>query len=475
MNISISSFKGINKLESFPIKRVNVLTGANSGGKSSLIHLLLLLKQSIEAASFESALKLNKPYVSLGKFESILYNEKNSNTFSVTFHLDNTDIGSNSKLLDKYLGTIEEKGQFKQIDVYFSFKKATKRIVVKQYKISIFYNGYVENKYLDIERNIRGNKYAIKTNAPFLFLKKPLFSNIVNEGDYREMTANVLFSSFFPYEIENSSVEVMFGPFNRVIRNIIYRFFNGVTYIGPLREEPREYYFQDDDFVDSIGNKGENAAFIYANYSQEVISTYKYSITRGELEDKVVNITLENALNHWLCEIFEMAKTIRVDRAKTNRHIHTVTLTNNNGKKIPITHVGFGISQVLPIIVEGLRPSQNTSLIILEQPEIHLHPKVQSLLFDFLSSISLNKSVLVETHSDHFIHRLRRRVAEDKQCNLLNKIVLTFVNNQVDGTEYDVIKLEENGTIKKWPSGFFDQYDNEFKLLIKAQSKKNRI
>jgi len=119
-----------------------------------------------------------------------------------------------------------------------------------------------------------------------------------------------------------------------------------------------------------------------------------------------------------MCDVFKIGTDLFVE--KTN-DVYVIYLIGENRIKTTIKHVGFGISQVLPIIVEGLLMGNN-STIILEQPEIHLHPKIQSLLFDFLYSLTLQgKKVIVETHSDHFITRMRRRVAENMD-NSMSKL-----------------------------------------------------
>jgi len=111
-----------------------------------------------------------------------------------------------------------------------------------------------------------------------------------------------------------------------------------------------------------------------------------------------------------MCDVFEIGIDIYSKKVGDS---YVIILKNTNGNETTIKHVGFGISQILPIIVEGLRMS-NTGTLILEQPEIHLHPKLQSLLFDFLYSLTLSgKTIIIETHSDHLITRMRRRIAEE--------------------------------------------------------------
>ena len=242
--------------------------------------------------------------------------------------------------------------------------------------------------------------------------------------------------------------------------------------MGPLRDEPREFYYQDDDFVDSIGTKGENAAFILAKHAEDIIK-YRRLSEDGKFTSEVSG-NLIQAVNYWLCDVFGLAKSITVKRAKANRNMYTIELKNNFGNMIPITHVGFGVSQVFPILVEGLRQYSGNQLIILEQPEIHLHPKVQAALFDFVNSSNGNISFLIETHSDHFINRLRRRVAECVNEAVISDINLTFVNRDFNNVSYEELAINEVGSFDYWPEGFFDQYDEDLRAIVLAQSLKRK-
>jgi predicted ATPase len=136
--------------------------------------------------------------------------------------------------------------------------------------------------------------------------------------------------------------------------------------------------------------------------------------------------------------------------------------------------VGFGISQILPIIVEGLRMPKK-GLLILEQPEIHLHPKVQSMLFDFIYSMSLTgKRFLIETHSDHFITRMRRRVAENNS-DLSEKINLVFVEQRETEHFFRKLDLNEMGTfINYFPDDFVEQTEKEYRAIVMAQALKRK-
>ena len=137
---------------------------------------------------------------------------------------------------------------------------------------------------------------------------------------------------------------------------------------------------------------------------------------------------------------------------------------------VTIADVGFGVSQLLPILVLGLR-AENSSLLLLEQPEIHLHPRLQANLADFLLTLAdQGQRIIVETHSDHFINRLRRRIAEDPTDELRNKVNILFVRPPVDGrgATIDPLQVDQFGVIEIWPPGFLPEASEEAEAILLA-------
>jgi len=466
MLISISNFKGIKVLNNFPVKRITVLTGANSGGKSSIIHLLLLIKQSLESKSNEMPLKLNKPYVSLGKFESIVRRSSSNSEFSFSLTIESHEIPARLKnsLIHRLRGS--ESPEIGSIEISVSFRQSGQKIVVSKFSTIIFLG--TETKTFSLDRNDHGKSYKYSCNDSSFFLR--------NHGESPSSSDSVtpVFNAFFPTYLTIGSEFYGCYPID-AINNSIGKIFEQIRYIGPLREEPRQFYFQEDEFIDTIGNKGENAPFVlYKHYNDLVSFDVPEVNDAGVLEFKTHAMSLIDALNYWVCERFQMAKSIDVSAAKTSKSIHSIEITNFSGARVPITHVGFGVSQILPILIEGLRPSLTQKIVILEQPEIHLHPKIQSLLFDFILSVRDNTFFIIETHSDHLINRLRRRVAESDSNELVEQINLLFSTTGQTGSIYDFIKLNHSGGIFEWPVGFFDQYESDLQALIKAQANKRK-
>jgi predicted ATPase len=149
---------------------------------------------------------------------------------------------------------------------------------------------------------------------------------------------------------------------------------------------------------------------------------------------------------------------------------------NSPGLKMPLdlTSVGVGISQVLPTLVLSLLTPPD-SVLIFEQPELHLHPKVQSVLGDFLLAISLmGKQCLVETHSEHLINRLRRRIVESHEETVLPRLRIYFAEKEGTVSHFHQVKPNEFGSIMDWPAGFFDEAENEAAIILNLQMEKKR-
>ena len=139
-----------------------------------------------------------------------------------------------------------------------------------------------------------------------------------------------------------------------------------------------------------------------------------------------------------------------------------------------LTHVGVGVSQVLPILVMCLLADPDTTLIF-EQPELHLHPKVQTLLGDFFLSMSLlGKQCVLETHSEYLVNRLRFRAAAAKTDEISKAIRMYFVEKPEDTSVFRPVVVNEFGAIPDWPEGFFDQSQREAEATLRAAIKKRR-
>jgi predicted ATPase len=181
---------------------------------------------------------------------------------------------------------------------------------------------------------------------------------------------------------------------------------------------------------------------------------------------------LPTAVRVWL-ERMGLADQLKTDM--TSKVGYQLTVRPAGVKKnLDLTSLGVGVSQVLPTIVMALLAPKD-SVLIFEQPEVHLHPKVQSVLGDFfLGIIDCGKQCIVETHSEHLINRIRRRIAESSDEKIQQQLGIYFVELKNGVSQFRSVKMNEYGAIVDWPAGFFDEVEEESAILLDAAMEKWR-
>jgi predicted ATPase len=253
------------------------------------------------------------------------------------------------------------------------------------------------------------------------------------------------------------------------------QFKKNVKYLGPLRDEPKAIYPLE-GYADStdIGFKGENtAAVLELHKNTEVLYIPSSEFESKNENKKSKKVTLQTAVSDWLIYLGVATKFNTSDKGKLG---HELTVSTDETNKLQdLTHVGVGVSQVLPILVLSLLANSDSTLIF-EQPELHLHPKVQTRLADFfISQNMLDKQCIVETHSEYLINRLRYLVAVSDGDSLAKNSILYFVEKEGAHSKYSEIRINKYGVIKDWPKGFFDESEKlASKMLEAAMNKRNK-
>jgi len=228
----------------------------------------------------------------------------------------------------------------------------------------------------------------------------------------------------------------------------------GVLYLEPLREAPKaSYSFSSGGAISPqipIGSKGEHLAQRLYDRSPLIFPL------PGDLNNSI-KMPLIDAVNKWLAEL-RIDGPIRVDPQGRSGFLLTV-----GGRVLPM--LGTGISQVLPVITLCLL-ARRGDLILLEQPELHLNPTMQQLLADFLLEMAkTDRQIIVETHSEYIVTRLRLNSLEETSTRDIAKIL--FVEKDPEqGTSYREVEVNKFGEIQNWPVGFFDQASSDYKRLI---------
>lgn len=231
----------------------------------------------------------------------------------------------------------------------------------------------------------------------------------------------------------------------------------GLQYITADRIGPREIHDVNySGAYKTVGLRGERAVWFLNKYRKITIPTGR----RHEGQPPV----LDKQVEAWMAEIFPGFQFAVTPVPGTD--LATLGLaTEGNPELIRPQNTGFGLSYTLPIFVACLAAPEN-GLVLIENPEAHLHPAAQSKFAAFLAGIvSSGVQIILETHSDHIINGIRKAV-RTKIINKQNALIYFF--RQVESTEeakVTSIEIDGKGNLTDWPKGFFDQLDDDFEAL----------
>lgn len=420
MLLSVYNFKSIEKVTDVDLSNLTVLAGVNSSGKSSIIQALLLLKQTLTSSTSEM-LSLSGPYVYADSLFDLIHNKRNGD-MKFVLKLSREELGQS------FINLLED--NLKSIEVSVAFRVRPDNYVLSQFQITREYHDNT-TKNLTVRRRPR----------------KPVYDIIGNHHEIKEVELdNYSFANFFPIFAKKDN-EIFDFSLVKVIRDSLVSLFETIVYIAPLRVAPvlaRTY--QTDVEKKYVLPDGENTRFI--------------------LDEMSANSEKIGLVKKWICDTFHLAKDINVVKESGKRY--RVVVTTNEGIKVDLMHVGFGLSQILPIITQGCISAPN-SLMIVEDPDVHMHPSIQASMADFFIFLCNERkvSVMIETHSDHFITRLRRRIAE--KAIDTEKVHLIFVMNEFGESVYKTIPLSDTGRMTgSMPPGFMDTRDADFKAILEA-------
>ena len=404
--------------------------GTNSSGKSSLLQMLLLLKQTVrskEVLFFGDGNSL----VNLGNFREVIHGHKLADHLEFEFGCELTHPRSYYKIPED--GSPWEK-------------------TMDQFAIDSEIR--VESGELVVERLMYS--YAPGRSAEIVCEK----GNASLRSWYGEKEK---------IELENCYGILLSGTtetekFLRKFSSAFEELFSYVYYLGPARVHPKRHYHWAGDHPEDIGRWGDKV--IDALLSARVD---KRTIQREEKE-----IPIEDRISEWLREM-NLAYSFILERTgpPSGKNYDVRIQKREHGPKVTLADMGYGLSQFLPVLVLCYYVPVGSTLI-LEQPGIHLHPKVQSQLADlFIEVITERKlQILVESHSEHLLNRLQRRIAEEKIS--VDKTALYFCRNDEGVSKIERLKMDEFGNIANWPENFFGDEMGDLFAMTKAQREREK-
>ena len=255
----------------------------------------------------------------------------------------------------------------------------------------------------------------------------------------------------------NSESDIISDAF-RVYQEVINRILCKIFYLGPIREKPQGLYNVGFEAIPKyVGTSGAYFASVLLRENKEK----EYILPNGRLE----KMSLLEAADEWAARL-NVASKIQVE--KKNSFGFSVSISNTQRRKSDIMNVGIGTSQVLPVLITGLL-SEEGEYLLFEQPELHLHPYSQSRLADFfVELVKRGRKIIVETHSEYFILRLRYQILKNNINK--NNVVINFFQNK-GGTKISQGEISGYGNIQ-YPEDFRDETQKLLDDLMNAALEK---
>ena len=466
---SIENFKAIVNSGDLKLAPITILAGKNSSGKSSLLQSILMIAQTLSNQNRDLALLTNGDLAELRTFEDIISNYTQSNSIKIKFGLN--DIEQHS----------HESSQ--AVSVTFSSASGNKssssaieasKVIVDDISVSFIFDydeliddeGSYQRDTSSIEMNakrIPDNelKQVVETAGAKRLRQRPSHVGEVSyTGNYPfkgEVIASL--SHFLPNAIvtpSNDDVDIRIefigeSYMEEGVTQVSSFFTRQIRYPGSFRARPNitAQGFSTKGNPDDIGIEGEYAAYVYHTNQNAAIDWY------NPISKQVEQGTLKIALDAW-AQHLGVAHQVITEVAGLAGVSWKVILKEGQ-KSHTLPEVGVGLSQILPILVMGLL-SPRDSLLIMEQPELHLHPQVQARLGDFFVGIAkCHKQCIIETHSENIVSQLRYHIVEAGGQDKSDCIIYFVDQDEQGAAKFEEIEISPNGNILNWPEGFFDE------------------
>lgn len=262
----------------------------------------------------------------------------------------------------------------------------------------------------------------------------------------------------------NPTISSENSPLTQLIRRWNKYLSEKVLYLGPLRVGPRASYGIGSSIENFNLPLGESGEFLAKKLFNDRDSRLYPVVDEDQVKDAM--LTLEEAVTHWYQYLSSSAEQNKIDVDAPNRQGYPLKIGSRT-----LANVGFGASQILPVLGICLSAKPG-DLILLEQPELHLNPGMQQKLADFLLLMSrTGRQIIVETHSEYLITRLRRNAASNPDDHKFFTIIYVERDPKM-GTSYRTVSVDDQGDLSEWPKGFFDHVAEDLRVLMRRAAER---
>jgi predicted ATPase len=420
-SVTIGNFKGIAESVTIPIKPITIFIGENSSGKSTVLHALAALSQTALLPNDQRALILDdeKAAVHLGRFIEIIHSRKYTDAMELGVNVGKVRIRRARRTADKRhegseVAEVEVEGRYE-----FKSTKRTQDISISSGEVK------VGDEAFKIKRGkISLSVESTRTGASGRFVRGSGF--ILRE--------RILSRKFVDF--------LAFSSAQREIAEALAK----TLYLGPFRQSPRRSYPTRGASPNQVGAEGESTIPLLANEAVQ-------SKSRPHI----------NQIAGWLA-MMKLGLKVDISRVATS-DLFDVSVRLPDGSDFPIADLGYGLSQVLPVLTQLSFAPQGATLLF-EQPELHLHPLAQRPLASvFIDAVrKRGVHIVAETHSPQLFGQFQREIRDQKLG--IDEIALYRVSRSDSKTNIEPIFVDGSGDFHKktkngelfldWQKGFCD-------------------
>lgn len=430
----LKNFKAWRDTGDMRLAPLTVIFGSNSSGKSSLGHLLLALKQTVLLADRKRALHLGdeQSLIDLGTFTDCIYQHKTDQEmeFQLRWRMPHSLTIKNA---------LNHQESYTANELTLTSRLVADRAMQPLTKSFDYRLGKGDKELLTVVHQRDGSQGKLDCEPLRL---------IHAQGRKWPLEPPEKFYRFADRTLSRYQNADFLAEFALETERLLERFY----YLGPLRSYPKRVYQWSGNTPPDVGSQGENTipAMLAATQAWR-----QFNFGHGKKKKR-----FDTLMADWLKRLGIIHQFSVKPIAEGRKEYEVLIQTHPGAPEVKLTDVGFGVSQVLPALVQAFYAPQD-SIVWMEQPEIHLHPMVQANLADtFISAIQAredgsprNVQLIIESHSEHFLSRLQRRVAE--QLITPDDVAIYFVNHRNKAAELEPLRLNVYGDIENWPENFF--------------------
>lgn len=429
--IGLTNFKCWRNLD-IELAPITLLFGANSSGKTSVLQSLLLLKQSADNLDRNQHINFGggpRDYFDFGTYEDLVYSHETDRDVSTSLTWEKA-----GDILARKVGAIWVEDPADHFDV----GKSVKYDVEWRMRSGVFINRL---GYSTIEDGQPTDSHLLKhkEDGSYALWMPGWDSNLEAGGFPPPQSCYILPTrkswSFPPYALEFELLML------------------SLAYLGPLRGYPRRHYLWTGGKPSLVQPDGEQ--------------TIELLIASARDDGALLREAGEQLM------AMDLAESLYVEAVDSNERLYEVTLCFG-GVESALLDTGFGVSQVLPVITLLLSAPEG-SIILLEQPELHLHPNAQAALADLMLHAAETRKLqlIVESHSEHIVRRMQRRIAEATPAFAApDNIKMYYCQPSEGGATIDEVDIDRFGQIIDWPDKFLGDISGDIHSMGKAAFKR---